>query len=115
MRSSLSAPAPRPLSVRPTTSARPRSARFVSVRAIVARSIRCLRLAAMALAGAGPVGPPSPERARRRGDGGQTTAEYALVLLGAAAVALLLVAWATSSGKIDDLLNGVIDRILDQV
>lgn len=52
---------------------------------------------------------------RGRGDGGQATAEYALVLLGAAAVALLLVAWATNSGKVDDLLNGVIDKILDQV
>ncbi len=51
----------------------------------------------------------------RRDDRGQATAEYALVLLGAAAVALLLVAWATNSGKVDDLLNGVIDKILDQV
>ena len=34
----------------------------------------------------------------RRGDGGQATAEYALVLLGAALVALLLIAWATAGG-----------------
>jgi hypothetical protein len=37
------------------------------------------------------------DRARRRlaADRGQSTAEYALVLLGAAGVALLLIAWAT--------------------
>ena len=52
---------------------------------------------------------------RARGDRGQTTAEYALVLLGAAAVALLLVAWAAKSGKISALLNGVIDKILSQL
>jgi Flp pilus assembly pilin Flp len=31
----------------------------------------------------------------RRDERGQTSAEYALVLLGAAAIALLIVAWAT--------------------
>jgi hypothetical protein len=52
---------------------------------------------------------------RARGDRGQATAEYALVLLGAAAVALLLVAWAMKSGKVTDLLDGVIDKILSQL
>jgi hypothetical protein len=46
---------------------------------------------------------------------GQSTAEYALVVLGAAGVALLLVAWATKTDKVTRLLNGVIDRVLDQV
>jgi len=46
---------------------------------------------------------------------GQSTAEYALVLLGAAGVALLLIAWATKTDKVTRLLNGVIDRVLDQV
>jgi Flp pilus assembly pilin Flp len=46
---------------------------------------------------------------------GQSTAEYALVLLGAAAVAMLLVAWATKTDKITRLLNSVIDTVLDQV
>ena len=32
-------------------------------------------------------------------DRGQATTEYALVLLGAAVVALLVVAWATSGGR----------------
>lgn len=52
---------------------------------------------------------------RARGDQGQATAEYALVLLGAAAVALLLVAWAMKSGKVTALLDGVIDKILSQL
>jgi len=48
-------------------------------------------------------------------DEGQSTAEYALVLLGAAGVALLLVAWATKSGKVTELLNSVLDRVLSKV
>jgi hypothetical protein len=57
------------------------------------------------------------DKIRRRldDDRGQSTAEYALVLLGAAGVALLLVAWATKSDKITKLLNSVLDRVLDQV
>ena len=56
-------------------------------------------------------------RIRRRAlaDRGQSTAEYALVLLGAAGVALLLVAWATKTDKVTRLLNSVIDHVLDQV
>jgi hypothetical protein len=54
-------------------------------------------------------------RGRLAADRGQSTAEYALVLLGAAGVALLLVAWATKSGKVTELLNSVLDRILSQV
>ena len=57
------------------------------------------------------------DRLRRRlaEDRGQSTAEYALVLLGAAGVALLLIAWATKTDKVTRLLNGVIDRVLGQV
>jgi Flp pilus assembly pilin Flp len=53
--------------------------------------------------------------ARIRDDRGQTTAEYALVLLGAAAIALILVAWATKTDKVTRLFNAVIDRVLSQV
>ncbi len=52
---------------------------------------------------------------RLRPDDGQTSAEYALVLLGAAAVALLLVAWAKDSNKLGKLLDAVFDRIIDMV
>jgi hypothetical protein len=54
-------------------------------------------------------------RDRAAGDRGQSTAEYALVLLGAAGVALLLVAWATKTGKVGQLLDSVLDRVLGQV
>ncbi|MEJ5255591.1 MAG: DUF4244 domain-containing protein [Acidimicrobiales bacterium] len=50
-----------------------------------------------------------------RRDEGQTTAEYALVLLGAAAVALLLVGWATKTNRIGRLLDFVIDQIVGRV
>lgn len=52
---------------------------------------------------------------RRRSDGGQTTAEYALVLVGVAAIALLVVAWATDTNKIGRLFDGVLDSILEQL
>jgi Flp pilus assembly pilin Flp len=43
---------------------------------------------------------------------GQASAEYALVLLGAAAVALLVVGWATKTDKVGKLLDGVLDKLL---
>jgi Protein of unknown function (DUF4244) len=52
---------------------------------------------------------------RNRGDRGQTTAEYALVLLGAAGIALLLVAWATKSGAIGKLFDTVVNDIIGKV
>lgn len=47
-------------------------------------------------------------------DDGQATTEYALVLLGAALVALLVVGWATSgggAGKVGQLFDRVIDSV----
>jgi Flp pilus assembly pilin Flp len=47
-------------------------------------------------------------------DRGQATTEYALVMLGAALVALLVVGWATSgggAGKIGHLFDRVIDAV----
>ena len=55
---------------------------------------------------------------RAHGDRGQATTEYALVLLAAALVALLVVAWATAgggAGKIARLFNRVIDSVIDKV
>jgi hypothetical protein len=52
---------------------------------------------------------------RLRAERGQTTAEYALVLVGVAAIALLVVAWAGDTDKIGRLLDGVLDSILDQL
>jgi predicted Zn-dependent protease len=45
---------------------------------------------------------------------GQATAEYALVLLGAAAVAIVFAAWAARSGKIGQLFDKVFDLLLDR-
>jgi len=55
---------------------------------------------------------------RGAGDRGQATTEYALVLLGAALVAMLLVAWATAgggSGRIGALLDRVLDAVTSKV
>lgn len=49
------------------------------------------------------------------GDRGQTTAEYALVLLGAAGVAMLLLGWATKSGAIGKLFDVVLNEIVGRV
>jgi Flp pilus assembly pilin Flp len=48
---------------------------------------------------------------RREEEGGQTTAEYALVILAAAAVAVALIAWARSSGKLPAFFDGIIDQV----
>jgi hypothetical protein len=42
---------------------------------------------------------------------GQTTAEYALVILAAAAVAVVLIAWARSSGKLPAFFDAIIDQV----
>ena len=47
-----------------------------------------------------------------RSSSGQATAEYALVLLGAAELALLLAAWAPKSGKVGQLFDAVVDRLI---
>ena len=48
-------------------------------------------------------------------DSGQTTAEYALVLLGAVAIAGLLLAWAGQTSVITDLMNAVFSKIANLV
>ncbi len=50
-----------------------------------------------------------------QGDAGQTTAEYALVLLGAAAIAALLITWASKSGAIGKLFDAVLSSVLGSV
>lgn len=51
-------------------------------------------------------------------DRGQATTEYALVLLAAALVGLLVVGWATSGGgaaAVGKLFERVIDSVIDKV
>lgn len=53
-----------------------------------------------------------------RTDSGQATTEYALVLLGAAVVALLIITWATAgggAGKIGRLFDSVLDTVIGKV
>ena len=50
-------------------------------------------------------------------DSGQATTEYAIVLLGAAVIALLIVAWATDgggAGRIGELFDSVFTNVLDR-
>lgn len=50
-------------------------------------------------------------RTRASAEAGQASVEYALVLLGAALVATLLIGWATKT----DLLNQLFDRVLNLI
>lgn len=61
---------------------------------------------------------PAPPARRGRADVGQATTEYALVLLAAALVALLVVAWATTGNgaqQIGRLFGKVIDAVIDKI
>lgn len=49
---------------------------------------------------------------RHRSERGQTTAEYALVILAAAAIAVVLITWARSSGKLPAFFDQIIDKIV---
>ena len=52
-----------------------------------------------------------------RDDEGQATTEYALILLAAAVVAVLVITWATAgggAGRIGDLFDSVFDGVLDK-
>ena len=58
-----------------------------------------------------PVGQPAVGTRALADEEGQTTAEYALVILAAAAVAIVLIAWARSSGKLPAFFDKIIDEI----
>jgi hypothetical protein len=49
---------------------------------------------------------------RVAGDDGQSTAEYALVIVAAAAIVGLLLSWITKSNGIGSIFNGVIGKVL---
>ena len=54
-------------------------------------------------------------RLTARGERGQATAEYALVILGAAAMALLVIGWASSTSAVSDLLDRVVSAVAGRV
>jgi len=47
----------------------------------------------------------------RRCEQGQTTAEYGLVLLAAATIAMLVVAWAGGTGAISSFFDAIVEKI----
>jgi hypothetical protein len=49
---------------------------------------------------------------RRAHHGGESAAEFALVILGAVAIATLLITWATGSHAISQLFDSVVSKIL---
>ena len=54
---------------------------------------------------------------KHKNDSGQATTEYALVLLGAAVIALLVIAWATDgggAGRIGELFDTVLSEIFNR-
>jgi len=55
--------------------------------------------------------PPMSHRRER----GQATAEYALVILGAAALAVLVLAWASTTSSVGNLLDRVLDAVASRV
>ncbi len=63
----------------------------------------------------GPVHAGRSRTGRAGGEAGQTTAEYGMVLLGAAGIALLLVGWATKSGAIGKLFDVVMENVIGKV
>jgi hypothetical protein len=52
---------------------------------------------------------------RVRTDAGQTVAEYALVLLVAAAIAAAFLIWAKQSGKLDRFFDLIFDKLVNSV
>lgn len=52
---------------------------------------------------------------QRLGVAAQTTAEYALVLLGAAAIAMLLLAWAGETNRLTTLFDTVLRSVTNLV
>ena len=58
---------------------------------------------------------PSTQPVHRRSERGQSTAEYALLVLGVATIALVVLAWAGSTGAIGSLFDRVIEWVSSKV
>jgi|APSaa5957512535_1039671.scaffolds.fasta_scaffold35181_2 hypothetical protein len=56
-----------------------------------------------------------PRSIKSRSERGQSTAEYALVLLGAGTIAMMVVAWASSSNQVGHLLDAVFESLIGLV
>jgi len=64
-----------------------------------------------------PIHPPKHATRFRRAcpERGQTTAEYALVLLAAGTIAMLVIAWAQDNNAVGALFNSVLSKITSLV
>lgn len=52
---------------------------------------------------------------RLRSERGQATAEYALVMIAAASIAVALIVWATTSNVLPGFFNAVIQKLISMV
>ena len=59
--------------------------------------------------------PNPPTQPARRDDRGQASAEYAMVILAAATLALGVVTWATHTGAITGIFQAVVDRLTSSI
>ena len=87
--------------------------RLDAVRTSAATGLCSALVAMVSWLAASPSPRPQPG-VRSTGQAGQSTVEYALILLGAAAVALVVVAWVTRTDLIGRLFDTVVGRILQQ-
>ena len=76
-----------------------------------------VHLQALVVSAAHRSGPTRPRARtpRLRGEAGQTTAEYALVMLGAAAVAALVVTWASKTDVVGKLFDFAVSKVIGAV
>lgn len=54
-------------------------------------------------------------RLRTRGDRGQATAEYGLIILAAGGIALGVIAWASGTGSFTDMFEAVVDKLSESL
>lgn len=65
---------------------------------------------------ADPLDTARPERRHgERDEAGQATAEYALIIAAAAAIAALLLTWAARTDAIGRLFNAVMDHVINSI
>ncbi len=50
-----------------------------------------------------------------RGDRGQATAEYGLIILAAGGIALGVIAWASGTGSFTDMFEAVVDKLSENL
>ncbi len=89
---------------------RPPARRATSIGAVLSQVTLLAFVVAAAMTAAA-----SDRRRREPADRGQAMTEYVLLLLGVAAIALLVTGWAARTGKVGELLDRVFDTITGRV